>query len=80
MASTVDIYEWACSMGRLVEEPRPGDVWFRARAHRRGHVALVVTVLPDGGLCCIGGNEGNMVRGSVRRREDATAIIRPVAL
>jgi hypothetical protein len=80
LASTWDIYQWARARGRIVEDTRPGDVWFRGRANRRGHVALVVTVLPDGCLACVGGNEANSVRGSLRRREDATAIIRPVAL
>jgi hypothetical protein len=76
MASTVDFLKWG--HGRAVEEPQPGDVWMRRRSETRGHVALIVTVLDDGRLCCVGGNEGNRVRASIRRREDATAIIRAV--
>lgn len=79
-ASTVAIYEWARREGRVLgagEPVEPGDVWFARRGPSHGHVALVVSVLPGGRLCCAGGNEGNAVRGSMRRAADATAILRP---
>lgn len=78
LASTVDVLKWALERERVVEEVRPGDLWMRRRSETRGHIALVVTVLDEGRLCCVGGNEGNRVAPSIRRREDATAIIRPV--
>jgi hypothetical protein len=83
-----DVLDWARDRGRVLGEaaiPQPGDVWLALRKAEpgkrpHGHVALVVLRLEDGRLACVGGNEGNAVRGSVRRREDATAIIRPIPL
>lgn len=83
-----DLFDWARVKGRVLAVaaiPQPGDVWIVLRKPdasgvQHGHVALVACRLDDGRLACVGGNEGNAVRGSVRRREDATAILRPVPL
>lgn len=88
-ASTWELYQWAQKNHRVLpfDEPwLPGDIWYVKRppppgeATPRGHVTLIVTALEGNRAACIGGNEGNHVRGSIRKREDATDIIRPTGL
>lgn len=88
-ASTWAFYQWAKKHKRIVPKyaiVRPGDVWYVYRKPPvpddtpRGHVALIVTANSTSRFSCVGGNESNRVRGSVRARENATDIIRPVGL
>lgn len=88
-ASTWALYQWAKKNRLLLPKTaawRPGDIWYVKRppppgdSTPRGHVTLIVTDLGAARASCIGGNEGNCVRGSVRSRENATDIIRPTGL
>lgn len=82
------LYQWAVRHVRVLASevpPEPGDVWIALRKAEegqqpRGHVALIVHRLDDGRLCTVGGNEANAVRGRIRNRHDASAILRPVAV
>jgi putative peptidoglycan binding protein len=81
LGSAFKILAWARARGRVLrpaEDAQPGDVWLRMRTNTHGHVALIV----DGGevLSTVEGNCGNAVRGRLRKREDATVIVRPVPL
>jgi hypothetical protein len=86
IASTWGLYEWARFHRRLVAEnapPEPGDVFVILRgsehdSNRRGHTGLIVSVLDDGMLCTVAGNESNAIRGNIRSRGAFSAILRPL--
>lgn len=69
-------YEWGQRRKRVTDKPQPGDLAIIRRANRRGHVAFVAAVLDDGRIATIGGNEGNAVRGRVRRVSDFSDFVR----
>lgn len=90
LGSAYKIHAWAKAHGRILGVGpvlRPGDVALdlrplvhAGRTRIPGHVALVVHVLPDGRICTVGGNEGNRVRGRVRRAEEFRYMLRPLPI
>lgn len=81
LGSAFKILDWARRNGRVLsptEKPLEGDVWLIMRSQFAGHVALIVDAGADGTLSTIEGNSANRVRGLLRYREDATAIIRAI--
>lgn len=81
LGSAFKILDWARKHGRVLgphDSPLEGDVWLRMRTQFAGHVALIVDAGADGTLATIEGNSGDRVRGLLRYREDATAVVRAV--
>jgi hypothetical protein len=60
--------------------PQAGDVGIVVRPNGHGHVELIVGVLDDGSLACIGGNVRNAVRGTIRPRTFWPHVARPIPL
>lgn len=82
LASAYKIHRWAKANGRLLPiDPvvRPGDVAIRLYGHK-GHVGLVVHVLPSGHLCTVEGNAGDRVRGRVSRPDEWRYLVRPLPI
>jgi hypothetical protein len=80
LRSVLKIIEWGEKHKRIVKpsEALTGDIWCALRSDKHGHCELIVGLEPQGGLCLVGGNVGNAVRGTVRRAIDSTAIVRPI--
>lgn len=63
--------EWARTHGRLVDSPRPGDVFFIVRRNGTGHTGIVEKVNGDGTITTIEGNtngSGSRLGDRVARR------------
>jgi hypothetical protein len=71
--------DWGRSHGRIVDVPRPGDVWLILRPPSHGHTGIVVSVSDDGeSISTCEGNAANAVRGLVRPVAAISLFIRPV--
>lgn len=79
-ASHPDLPKVDCKYSDLL----PGDIFLilrgeRAdRENRRGHGSIICNVDTEPQFSCLGGNESDMVRGSLRTLAGAGAIVRPL--
>lgn len=71
--------EHGCLLG-MDAIPQAGDVCGVIRKTGFGHVELHVGTLPDGRYCCVGGNVGDAVRGTVHRPGAFSFYVRPIPL
>lgn len=81
LASAYKILTWAIEHLRVLaphELIEPGDLLITMRTRFRGHVAMAVAPEHDGKCSTVGANEGQAVRGNVRRRAACTAVVRPL--
>lgn len=76
-ASVLGLVTWGRAHTKLVAAAKPGALACILRAGGHGHVALVVSVNPDGSFCTVEGNCSNAVRGCIRRPADITAFVAP---
>lgn len=83
LGSGYKIRLWAEERGLILpagEEILPGDVGITFRTRFRSHVWPIVHVADETALSTVEGNSGNMVRGWVKSRADATVIVRAFPL
>lgn len=74
---------WGLANGRIVTEPRPGDIWCIFRDAQHGHAGLVVLSMPGelarlGFISTVEGNSGNAVRGLIRPVASIARFVRPL--